>query len=253
MRVIPWQEVNRRCLPSSKLPLIVFAHLAGEIGTEYWHLLTESEKGRAGRLKSPLVAERWVIARGILRLMLGQVLQIAPKALRFEKNRYQKPYLSYPVDSNLSFNLSHSGEILLIALIEGGQIGVDVEQVSPDRNFSVIAPLVFSQGEQALLSNSSNPLRDFYALWTAKEAILKAVGCGFKFPARQLSLTIKNHVVTLLNLPPELSKDGVCRLIPFQPVNGYAAAVALLNDPLVSRQATWITSTATKQQASLLK
>ncbi|MDF1519767.1 MAG: 4'-phosphopantetheinyl transferase superfamily protein [Brevefilum sp.] len=231
MRLVPWQELNRWCLPTFGSPLIVSAQLEGKTGAQFFGLLSENEKARVSRLKNRAVAERWVITHGILRLVLGQILQMAPQRLKFGENRYQKPFLSCPADSNLSFNLSHSEEFLLIALTKGRRIGIDVERLSPDRDFAAIAPLVFSPEEQALLSCSSDPRLDFYTLWTAKEAILKATGRGFSFPPRQVQLTIKDTALTIVNLPVELSKDGACALTPFQPETGYAAAVAILNEP----------------------
>jgi 4'-phosphopantetheinyl transferase len=236
MLLIPWQAINRWYFPSYGSPLMVSAQLEGETSARYLDLLSEGEKARAARLKNRAEAERWVIAHGILRLVLGQILQMAPRVLRFEKNWCQKPFLSYPSDSRLSFNISHSGSLLLIGLAREKQIGVDLEVMDGGRDFAAIAPLVFSPGEQALLSQSSNPLQDFYALWTAKEALLKAAGCGFSFPPRQVQLTIKDHIPTLENLPFELSKDGDCTLTTFQLEKGYAVAVAILNEPSVSMQ-----------------
>ena len=231
MHLVPWQELNRWSLPVFRHPLIVSAQLEGETGAQFFDLLSENEKAHVSRLKNRTVAERWVIAHGILRLVLGQILQIAPQKLKFGENRYQKPFLSCPADSNLSFNISHSGGFLLIAITKDRQIGIDVERVSPDRNFSAIAPLVFSPMEQGLLAHSRYPLQDFYALWTAKESILKAAGRGFSFPPRQVQLMIKNTALTIVNLPVALSKDGACALVSFQPGKDYAAAVAILNEP----------------------
>jgi len=231
MRLVPWQELNRWCLPAFGRPLIVSAQLEGGTGAQFFGLLSENEKARVSRLKNRTVAEGWVIAHGILRLVLGQLLQIAPQKLKFEENRYQKPFLSYPSNSGISFNISHSGSLLLIGLAREKQIGVDLEVIDAARDFSAIAPLVFSPMEQGLLAHSRYPLQDFYALWTAKEAILKAAGRGFSFPPRQVQLTIKNTALTIVNLPVALSKDSACALASFQPGKDYAAAVAILNEP----------------------
>ena len=72
-------------------------------------------------------------ARGFLRAILGLYLDCTPTELRFKYTEYGKPSLANPdVNSNLSFNLAHSGKLALYGITLERAIGVDIEQVRPE-------------------------------------------------------------------------------------------------------------------------
>jgi len=112
----------------------------------------------------------------------------------------------------------------------GAELGIDVEKLEPKRDISAIKPLVFSPEEQAQYARSSDPVRDFYVLWTAKEAVLKAAGCGFAFPPNELPVKINEGLASLTRLPMGLSSKKHWTLNIFQPAEGYIAAVAVLSN-----------------------
>jgi 4'-phosphopantetheinyl transferase len=228
MTFIHWHEINKKHFPSPGRVQIVYAPLDKENSAHYFDLLSDQEKARSARLKNKVAANRQIIARGILRRVLGQTLRMKPEELMFRNNPHNKPCLSHPADSGISFNLAHSGNLLLIALANEKHVGVDVEVMDHHRDFAAISRLVFSPEEQASLSHSMQPVQDFYTLWTVKESILKAAGRGFSFSPNQLRVTSTNGSVSLSSLPAELSSGGTCKLFSFLPARGYTAAVAVL-------------------------
>lgn len=84
-----------------------------------------------------------MIGRGYLRLLLGKILQRPAKALRFEYGQFGKPRLAPNPESGLEFSVSHSGDLVLIAVSNGRAVGVDVEMVRADIDPDGIAKRFF--------------------------------------------------------------------------------------------------------------
>jgi 4'-phosphopantetheinyl transferase len=101
---------------------------------------------------------------------------VAPRDLDFRLTEEGKPYLR----SGPSFNLSHSGHLVVLAFGHEGRVGVDVEQVRPLRDLGGLARASFAKDEiDALLAlPGDEQIPAFFRIWTRKEAMLKALGCG---------------------------------------------------------------------------
>jgi 4'-phosphopantetheinyl transferase len=228
MNIKPWQEsLESTALPSEGIQ-VWSANFDKEDSSHYFHLLSEDEKRKASRLKCSKTANQQIISRGILRLILANRVGKNPKELIFDHGPSGKPFLSTPSNSGICFNLSHSGNQLLIAFGNGKHIGIDVEKIEEEIDFTGISSLVFSAEEQHSLSRSQDHIRDFYALWTAKEAILKASGLGFTYPSNHFSVDISKGIVDLSMLSNELTGGYSCSIFPFSPEKGYSATVASL-------------------------
>jgi 4'-phosphopantetheinyl transferase len=138
---------------------------------------------------------RSIASRGILRNILGRYLQENPHELEFSYGVAGKPFLPRKEGStNLFFNVAHSEELLLIAVTCCGDIGIDVEQLRPERADMSVANAFFSTGERAALQALPPDERvdRFFLLWTAKEACLKASGKGLtaSLSEADISLTV---------------------------------------------------------------
>jgi 4'-phosphopantetheinyl transferase len=155
-----------------------------EVANRLERALSADERARAERLVSPRIRQRFVVARGALREILGRYVGIAPAAVRFRYGARGKPALDVGEATCLRFNLSHSGELALVAVSRGREIGVDVEQIRPDREFDRIASRFFSPAEVATLLALPQGARAeaFYRCWTRKEAYIKANGQGLVIP-----------------------------------------------------------------------
>ncbi len=143
------------------------------------HLLSADESHRADRFRDSFAAARFVIARSALRVILGKYLRIDPQSLELEYGTQGKPILASP-HAWLSFNLSHSRELGLLAITGTGSIGVDVEQLSSRPKLSEIAHRLFSRKQLELmtLAHGDAWIKLFFENWTAREARLKAQGLG---------------------------------------------------------------------------
>lgn len=156
-----------------------WAHLAG--------LLSADERVRRERFKAPGDQQRFLIGRGLLRLLAGAQLHLPPERVDLEYGPFGKPFIApRPGQGTLHFNVSHSGNVVLLAFHLAQDVGVDVEQVRPDHNCEEIAQRIFSAQEcDGLLAlNADERPAAFFQAWTRHEARLKALGLGFN-DARQ--------------------------------------------------------------------
>ena len=83
--------------------------------------------------------------------------------------------------ASVSFSVSHSGQQGLIARARAGKLGVDVEEIVPKRRLDSLIEAVMGPDERRELGEleSGAKLRQFFRLWTCKEALVKALGTGF--------------------------------------------------------------------------
>ena len=143
-------------------------------------VLSPDEVARANRFRFPRHRRRFIVARGILRRLLANYLDIEPKDLEFFYGDRGKPLLELEQLYPLQFNLSHSQEYVLYGFTYNCLIGVDLEYLREMSDLIKIARRFFSHREYKLLVEESEEarLKLFFQLWTAKEAYLKAIGTG---------------------------------------------------------------------------
>jgi 4'-phosphopantetheinyl transferase len=137
-------------------------------------LLTPEETMRAGKYKQQKDTYRFIVSRGMQRVILGRYMRTSPGALEFVLSDNKKPYLLNKSSNNLFYNLSHSGDWIVLA-ISDVSIGTDVELIDPTFPFQDILADNFSRAEIDYIGISH---QKFFKLWTRKEAILKATGQG---------------------------------------------------------------------------
>lgn len=139
--------------------------------------LSPQERQRAQAARRAGERERLAVSRGWLRVLLGQRLDIAPRAVEIVQREQRKPALAA---EKLQFNASRSGDLALYALSEAVRVGVDVEFIDPSRDIAGIAERFFAPGERAALAAlaPSELLAATYRCWTRKEAVLKGIGIG---------------------------------------------------------------------------
>jgi len=110
----------------------------------------------------------------VKRYYLAKILDLAPQYININYNHHQRPFLdNHP---KIDFNISHSGDYLVIAISDTAKLGVDIECQNNQGQLADLSPLVFSKSEQSLVANNND---NFLCLWTKKEALLKARGVGF--------------------------------------------------------------------------
>lgn len=92
------------------------------------HWLTPEEQQRFATVRHGERRQAQTLGRAVLRRLLGALTGQAPSAVELTTAPGGKPHLPTQAPA---FNLSHSGDLLLLAVAAGGRLGVDVEQVRP--------------------------------------------------------------------------------------------------------------------------
>jgi 4'-phosphopantetheinyl transferase len=182
--------------------------------------LSPDERARAARFRFDRDRRRFTAARGALREILGAYLGRPAPDVAFVYGAYGKPALAPPLDATgLAFNLAHAAGLALYGVALGRPLGIDVEEVRPLPDLLGVARRVMTPGELApFAALPPDPQREaFFALWTRKEAYLKATGAGF-------SLRPDGFAVD------DLRAGGPWRLHDLSPAPGFAACVAVEGD-----------------------
>lgn len=112
---------------------------------------------------------------------------VSAARLRMEAREGGKLHL--PDHPELGFNLSHSGDWIVLATAPGCEVGVDIENVDPTFPALEIADEFFLPAERKWIGAGKDPTPRFFQLWTAKEALMKATGEGMVLPPDQILIT----------------------------------------------------------------
>jgi 4'-phosphopantetheinyl transferase len=141
--------------------------------------LTPDEQVRAKGMKFDKLRSRFMTSHAAVRYLLSVYLQVELEEVTYQLSKEGKPALTTNINSlGIDFNFSHTHDFLLVGISSKQQIGVDLEIMTKKVDFLEIAKRFFSSIEYQQLSRSDVLTRDFYRLWTAKEAIVKAAGLG---------------------------------------------------------------------------
>jgi 4'-phosphopantetheinyl transferase len=144
-------------------------------------VISRDEVERAGRFHFARDRQRFIVGRGILRVLLGRFVNDAPEGLRFSYSANGKPALvRRQREGALHFNLSHSAGVAVFAFSQAGPLGVDIEHVRELEDWEQVAAMCFSAGEIAALhaARPESRTEQFFRAWTKHEARLKAAGDG---------------------------------------------------------------------------
>ncbi len=160
----------------------------GSLLEKFRSTLEADELQRASRFHFEKHRSSFVVGRGFLRDILSRYLETKPETLRFSYGDYGKPAL----DSRLSFNISHSHGVALLAITEDRQIGIDVEHIRADFATEDIARRFFSRSEVESFNGlqKEEQVAAFFRCWTRKEAFIKATGKGLSQPLDKFDVTL---------------------------------------------------------------
>lgn len=192
-------------------------------------LLSPDERARAARMLLASRREAFVVARGLLRTLTGRYAGLPPGDVRFTYTALGRPSLAADAPS-LQFSVSHSGGQVLLAFAGQARVGVDIERVRTSAGSDAIARRFFTAGEQAELAALAGPdrLEAFFACWTRKEALLKAVGLGIARGLSHVEVTCRPGDPARL-VRSDLDEINPARwsLVDLAAAPGYRAALAV--------------------------
>jgi 4'-phosphopantetheinyl transferase len=194
-------------------------------------LLSDDERGRAERFHFPIHRERYIVARGTLRILLGRYLDCPPERIGFSYGPKGKPSLAdVSTPERLEFNVAHSEQVAVLGFIWGRPVGVDVEHIRSMKDMAQVAARFFSAEEYKIWQAVSAEQQDeaFFNCWTRKEAYIKVIGEGLSHPLNRFVVTLKpgeaGRLITV-DGSPTLAEKWQMEALHATP--GYAAAVAV--------------------------
>ena len=155
-------------------------------------LLNDCEREKADRFHRAEDRAASICARGTLRVLLSGYTGIPAPAVEFAYSENGKPHLVSPAScrpdeaeqgrraacDTIPFNVSHSGEWVLIAVGRNQHIGIDVEKIRTKVDVMAIASRYFAPEESSTIESSENCAETFFRYWTRKESYVKALGSG---------------------------------------------------------------------------
>jgi 4'-phosphopantetheinyl transferase len=198
---------------------------------EFVSLLDREEAARAARFSHRRLRMHFVQSHAIVRRILAAYAGAVDAAgLVFRRGRHGKPRLVAPaVASPLHFSLSHSGDYCLLGVRLGQPLGVDLEQLRDVPNVCDIARRYFTAGEARMLANLRGGVRrdGFFALWTLKEAVSKAMGASLATSLKWVEFgpdSLGHPRLDALGGDRSRARDWVA--LGLGPAPGYVAALA---------------------------
>ena len=165
-------------------------------------ILSNAELVRLKKFRFEEDQQRFVISHAVLRVLLAGYLKMQAQDIRFSIGLQGKPSLEPEMKQSITFNISHSGDMALLAFSTGRSLGVDIEFIHELPEFENLITRFFSQTERncfALLNSEQNVdailtrwRRNiaFFTCWTRKEAFIKARGNGLSLPLDQFDVSI---------------------------------------------------------------
>jgi 4'-phosphopantetheinyl transferase len=211
-------------------------------------LISPDERARADRFAVPVHRCRFVAAHGLLRCLLGAYLDAPPARLAIQTGPEGKPSLGRGED--LRFNLSHSGDLGLVAVAWGREVGIDVEAVRPLDDLEGLVSRCLSDSERAAYAELPEPARlsAFYQAWVRKEAFLKALGTGLSRPLDSFDVTLRpGDPPRVVRVGGEPSLAGRYTLHALSPAPGFAGALAVEGTEAGLRLRGWVTPEAVEE------
>lgn len=190
------------------------------------YLLATDERQRADRFRFATDRVRYIVGRGLLRILLGRYLDCSPTALEFQYSQYGKPTLfEHP---QVYFNISHAGSYALFGFALNREIGIDIEFIKPDFDIETLAGHFFSEQEIMQLKSVSAEKQHaaFFACWTRKEAYIKARGAGLSLPLSGFDVAfLPGEPAQLIATRPDASEAHRWKMTDLDVPNGYRGAL----------------------------
>ncbi|MCI0492201.1 MAG: 4'-phosphopantetheinyl transferase superfamily protein, partial [Planctomycetes bacterium] len=203
-------------------------------GDERWTLLRRDEQEQAECFRVEDARHRFIAGRSALRRILGHYLGLLPQDVELDDDPYGKPRLApsqhgIHLASEVRFNVAHSGELALVAVALGCEVGVDVERLRQVKHVEQLARRFLHPAEADSVMEADVPARAnaFLRCWTRKEAVLKAIGAGIHFPLDRFHVLVNEQAAAWVELPA-WKKFALtrCWLVPMEPSADYTAAVS---------------------------
>ena len=209
----------------------------------YFNNLSEDEKDRVKKIIIKEVKYRSILSKVITKKILSKYLDRKITQINYCYNKFGKPKLSSEINHlDLNFNISHSGNLGVIAISKNKQIGIDIEQIVELNDLNDLIDLIFTENEirQIGLLDQIDKTKMFYKIWTAKEAFVKAIGYGLSFPVKNIEFEInriRGISIKFVKEFPDSLNDW--QIYNFSPEESYTSTIAVKMNPIKTKNFIW--------------
>ena len=189
-------------------------------------LLDDRDRERAARFRFDEDRARFVLGRSLIRKSLGLYLGQKPEAIKLADGGRGRPV--FADDATIQFSISHTRDIVAIALTAGARVGIDFEFVKPAVDLSELAERILSEDD--LRKFQSFPRHEavtaFFRAWTRKEAYLKACSEGIADGLKLVSVSFGPEEISSLADARDEAAERTWRLHNLTVSKEYMGAVA---------------------------
>lgn len=198
-------------------------------------VLSVEEQGRAARLRRAGTSERFIVSHAFARRVLGHYLGLPAQRVELGTDPHGRPILGNDAGrgvAGFAYSLSHSASHAVVAVAATSWVGVDVEGRRPEVDALGIARRYFAPEEAASLLAVPLEARPsaFARLWACKEAFVKAIGLGLRYPLDRFAVAdVEAGRPRFVRIDPPYGPPEGWSLVTVMPAPGcFVAAVARL-------------------------
>ncbi|MFC9287299.1 4'-phosphopantetheinyl transferase family protein [Streptomyces sp. NPDC057052] len=224
---------------SAEREVLVWWARTGDARPALLGLLDAVERARHEATVRPADKARFLVGCALSRVALGGLLGVPPADVPLRRvcprcgGPHGKVGLTMPERSpyaDVDFSVTHSGEVVGVAVCRGAAVGLDVEDDGIDLDVDAAARTALGEGERRALYARPPAARRaaFLRTWTRKEAVLKALGAGLRVPLRELELSAPDAAPAVLGWPGRLGRPPEASLTDLTVAGTHTAAVAVL-------------------------
>lgn len=199
--------------------------LSEETLARFETLMTPEERTKQRRFVFERNRKESLVTRGLVRTSLSRYRAVRSEDWRFSENEHGCPAIDPPC--GLRFNLSNHPGMVVCAVAEDADVGVDVEPIARGPEILGVATRVFSPREREELAalEGEAKLDRAVSLWTLKEAYIKARGIGMGLPLQKITMLFDGpHPRVHLELDDDRGERWVFRSTD---VDGFRISLAL--------------------------
>lgn len=156
-------------------------------------LLDPNERRRLAAFQQERDRLAFLAAHVLLRAALSQAAPAPLESWRFRIGQGGRPVVEAPaLHRNIAFSLSHASGCVAVAVCADAEVGIDVEHVASAAGLAEVRDQIVAEEEMKALRQLPQAARRdrLLALWTLKEAYLKARGVGLSVPLGMLSFRV---------------------------------------------------------------
>lgn len=201
-------------------------------------MLDGIERERHDAYRQTVDRARFLTGRVVAKAAAATALGIDPEAVAFDSTcpdcgrPHGKPRVVAPEGFTgvlPELSISHSGNLVGVAMTPGVPVGIDVEQ-ERDVEIDGLVRMTLSAAELTVFATLPDADRDaaFFTYWSRKEAILKATGRGLAVGMTKLTVTPWTDPPRVLDSKASEVDINSMRMAQLDAGSGYRACVAVI-------------------------